>query len=289
LNLREYGKMTIRIVTDSTCDLPDEVIKNYGITVVPLYINVGEQGFLDGVELTRERFYAQLPGWDPPPTTATPSPESFQEVYQQLADGGASEILSIHISIALSATVDVARVAAENTSVVPVTVFDSRQLSLGTGFLVERAALEAEQGKSMNEIIEILDDQIARTHVFAALDTLEFLRRSGRMNGAVAGIGSLLQIKPLLKMYEGEPTSERVRTSNGASKRLLELLDERKPFERIALVHTHADEKARALLGEVQAELPEGEIPSVDITPVIGAHIGPGAVGFTVITAKLNV
>ncbi|MGD2162508.1 MAG: DegV family protein [Anaerolineales bacterium] len=278
--------MTIRIVTDSTCDLPDEVIEKYGITVVPLYINVGEEGYLDGVELTREQFYQRLPDWDPPPTTATPSPDSFIDAYKKLKNEGASEVLSIHISISLSATVDVARVAAEKTKSIPVTVLDSRQLSLGTGFLVERAAQAAEEGKSMAEILEILEDQIARTHVFAALETLEFLRRSGRMNGAVAGIGSLLQIKPLLKMYEGDPTSERVRTSNGASKRLLELLEEKKPFERIALVHTHADEKARTLLEQVQADLPEGDIPSVDITPVIGAHIGPGAVGFTVISSK---
>lgn len=278
--------MTIRIVTDSTCDLPDETIKRHGITVVPLYINVGEDGYLDGVELTREQFYARLPDWDPPPTTATPSPDSFVDTFKRIADEGATQILSIHISISLSATVDVARVAAEQFSEIPVTVFDSRQLSLGTGFLVERAAQAAAEGKSMDEILEILNDQIARTHVFAALETLEFLRRSGRMNGAVAGIGSLLQIKPLLKMYEGDPTSERVRTSNGASKRLLELLEERKPFERIALVHTHADEKARALLEQVSAKLPEGKIPSVDITPVIGAHIGPGAIGFTVISAK---
>lgn len=278
--------MTIRIVTDSTCDLPDETIKRHGITVVPLYINVGEDGYLDGVELTREQFYARLPDWDPPPTTATPSPDSFVDTFKRIADEGATQILSIHISISLSATVDVARVAAEQFSEIPVTVFDSRQLSLGTGFLVERAAQAAAEGKSMDEILEILNDQIARTHVFAALETLEFLRRSGRMNGAVAGIGSLLQIKPLLKMYEGDPTSERVRTSNGASKRLLELLEERKPFERIALVHTHADERARALLEQVSAKLPEGKIPSVDITPVIGAHIGPGAIGFTVISAK---
>ncbi len=278
--------MTIRIVTDSTCDLPDEIIKKYGITVVPLYINVGEKGYLDGIELTRMQFYERLPDWDPPPTTATPSPESFMDAYMRLADEGASEVLSIHISISLSATVDVARVAADRVTAVPVTVLDSRQLSLGTGFLVERAAQAAAEGKSMDKILEILDDQVSRTHVFAALETLEFLRRSGRMNGAVAGIGSLLQIKPLLKMYEGDPTSERVRTSNGASKRLLELLEEKKPFERIALVHTHADEKARALLEQVNAKLPEGKITSVDITPVIGAHIGPGAIGFTVISAK---
>jgi DegV family protein with EDD domain len=283
----KQNQMTIRIVTDSTCDLPQDVIEEFGITVVPLYINIDDRGYLDGVDLTREQFYQQLPDRDPPPTTATPSSESFIQTYKRLAREGASEILSIHISVSLSATVDVARAAAEQVGSIPVTVFDSRQLSLGTGFLVERAAISASNGKSMQEILEILEDQISRTHVFAALETLEFLRRSGRLNGAIAGIGSLLQIKPLLKMYDGAPTSERVRTSNGATKRLHELLEDKEPIERIALVHTHADEKARALLEHVRAKLPE-DIPSVDITPVIGAHIGPGAVGFTVITAGRN-
>jgi DegV family protein with EDD domain len=161
-----------------------------------------------------------------------------------------------------------------------VTVFDSRQLSLGTGFLVQTAAKAAAEGRSMDEILALLDEQISRTHVFAALDTLEYLRRSGRMSWAVAGLGSLLQVKPLLKMYDGDPTSERVRTTNGATERLIELLSELAPFERVALIHTHATDRAEALRERVLQLLPAGDIPSVDITPVIGAHIGPGAVGF---------
>jgi len=167
-----------------------------------------------------------------------------------------------------------------------VTVLDSRQLSLGTGFLVETAAKAAAEGRSMGEILAILEEQISRTHVFAALDTMEFLRRSGRISGLVAGFGSLLQVKPLLRMYEGEPTSERVRTTNGAFDRLESLLLERSPFERIALVHTHAGEQAELLRQRVEHLLPEGELTSVDITPVIGAHIGPGAVGFACISAR---
>lgn len=138
----------------------------------------------------------------------------------------------------------------------------------------------------MPESLELLEVQLVCTHVFAALDTLEFLCRSGRVNGSVGGIVTLLQIKQLLKIYDREPSSERVRITNGVNRRLLELLEEKKLFERIALVHANTDEKARALLEQVQAELPEREITSVDITPVIGAHIGPGAIGFTVISAK---
>lgn len=145
--------MSIRVVTDSTCDLPESVVAEYGITVVPLYINLGSQGYLDGVELSRQEFYDRLPDYDPAPTTATPGPQMFCEAYERLAEEGATEILSIHISISLSATVDVARVAARETKAVPVTVFDSRQLSLGTGFLVVAAAQAAAEGRSMDDIV----------------------------------------------------------------------------------------------------------------------------------------
>jgi DegV family protein with EDD domain len=272
--------MTIRIVTDSTCDLPESVIAAHNIIVIPLYINVGERGYLDGVELSRQEFYTQLPEYSPYPTTATPGAEVFQRTYEFLAAEGATEILSIHISISLSSTVEVARAAGRNTTVVPVTVFDSRQLSLGTGFLVEKAAIAAEEGKSMAEILEILEGQISRTHVFAALDTLEYLRRSGRMNGRVASLGNLLQVKPLLNMYNGKPTADRVRTRERATRRLVEMLSMLGPLERVALVHTHAQEQVDILRQKARHLLPERDLWSVDITPVIGAHIGPGAAGF---------
>jgi DegV family protein with EDD domain len=278
--------MTIRIVTDSTCDLPEATVAEYGITVVPLYINFGDQSYLDGVELSRQEFYERLPDYETPPTTAVPGPEVFRQTYERLADEGATEILSIHISISLSTMVDVARLGAKETDAVPVTVFDSRQLSLGTGFLVQTAAKAAAEGRSMDEIIPLLEEQISRTHVFAALDTLEFLRRSGRMNRVMAGLGTVLQIKPLLKMYDGNPTAERVRTRKRAIERVISLLSDLVPLEQVALVHTHAPDRAEDLRQRVQHLLPEGEVPSVDITPVIGAHIGPGAVGFACVTAR---
>jgi DegV family protein with EDD domain len=277
--------MSIQIVTDSTCDLPEAVVAQYGITVIPAYINVGGQSYLDGVELSRQEFYERLPDYESLPTTAVPGPEVFRQAYERLADEGATEVLSIHISISLSAILNSARLAVKETRQVPVTVLDSRQLSLGIGFLVETAAKAATGGRSMGEIIALLEDQILRTHVFAALDTLEFLRRSGRMNRVVAGLGSVLQIKPILKMYDGNPTSERVRTRRRAIERLISLLSGLVPLERVALVHTHAPDRAEDLRQRVRHLLPEGEIPSVDITPVIGAHIGPGAVGFACVAA----
>ena len=132
--------MTVRVITDSTCDLPVSVVHELGIQVVPLYIHVDGQDYLDGIDMTREQFYARLPKFKEHPRTAVPSMIKFRSMYEAMAEEGATEVLSIHISKTLSAVVDVARSAADETTGVPVTVLDSRQLSLGTGFLVQTAA-----------------------------------------------------------------------------------------------------------------------------------------------------
>jgi DegV family protein with EDD domain len=278
--------MTIRIVTDSTCDLPAELIQKHNVTIIPMYINIGSHEYRDGIDMTRQEFYARLPDFKPLPTTAAPSPDVFRQTYERLAAEGATAILSIHISVKLSAVVNIATQAAKETMAVPVTVFDSRQLSLGTGFEVLSAAQAAADGHSMQEIITMLEEQISRTHVFAALDTLEFLRRSGRMHFALSFLGTLLQIKPFLKMYEGNPTAERIRTRNGAVKRLVELLSQVTPLEKVALLHSQAAGRAQALLEEVRHLLPDGNIMVEEITPVLGAHIGPGVIGFACISKK---
>ncbi len=279
--------MSIRIVTDSTCDLPAEIISRYGIHVVPLYINTGRQGYLDGIDITREEFYERLPFFPEHPTTAVPSIERFRAAYNTLADEGATEILSIHISIALSGVMDIARVAAQKTSSVPVTVIDSQQLSLGTGFLVLTAAEMAATGSTVSEIQVAIQSQIQRSHVFAALETLEYLKRSGRMNKYVASFASLLQIKPILTMFNGKPGTERVLTRNRALKRLIEMLTALGRLERVAIVHTHASfDRLAELRTLASALLPGGDILTQDITPVIGSHIGPGALGFAIVRAS---
>jgi DegV family protein with EDD domain len=279
--------MSIRIVTDSTCDLPAELVRANNITVVPMYINVGAEAFRDGIDITRQQFYEQLPAFKHHPTPAAPSPGLFRQVYEQLAAEGATEILSIHIAVKLSAVVDMAAQGAKETTTIPVTVLDSRQLSMGTGFQVLAAAQAAAAGRSMPEIVAMLEDQISRTRTFAALDTLEFLRRSGRMNFALAFLGSLLHIKPFLKMYNGNPTAERVRTRGKAMNRLIELLEQAAPLEQAAILHSHATDRAEALKKQVQHLLPVGELIFEEITPVLGAHIGPGVVGFSVISKKV--
>jgi DegV family protein with EDD domain len=262
------------------------VITRYNIHVIPLYINIGQESYLDGVDMNREQFYTRLPSFPHHPTTAVPSTQRFHAAYQAAADGGATEIISIHISKALSAVVDVAHLAAQETTAAVVNVFDSSQLSLGTGFLVETAGRLAAAGKSAVEILSALTSQVKRSHVFAALDTVEFLRRSGRMNRYVAGLAGLLQIKPILTMHDGQPGSERVRTRERALGRVVEMLEALGPLERVAIVHTHAlPERIAALRERAKSLLPTGHIPVEDITPVIGAHIGPGALGFAAVRA----
>lgn len=276
--------MTVRVLTDSTCDLPAEVVTALGITIVPLYVQVEGQDYLDGIDMTREEFYRRLPAFREHPKTAVPSPQKFRALYDSLAEQGADEILSIHISSSLSAAMNVAQTAAGETTSASVTVLDSRQLSLGTGFLVAAAARLAQAGKSVSAILPALEAQIRRTHVFAALDTLQFLKRSGRMNAVMSTLGELLQIKPLLKMYDGVSSAERVRTRTQAVQRLVELLREHAPYEQVALLHSAAQERAHALLDEVRPLLPSGEVWMETINPVLGAHIGPGVIGFACVS-----
>ena len=278
--------MDIRIVTDSTCDLPNTVVKENGITVIPVYINQGDTSYLDGVNLTREEFYRLLPTFHPAPSTATPSMEIFTQTWIKLADAGAQAILSIHISEKLSATVNAARVAAEQFTRIPVTVLDSRQLSLGMGFIVERAAQLVKLGYRMEEILASLADLMERTYVFASLKTLEYLRRSGCMNFAVARFGELLQIKPLLHMHQGNPVAHRIRTQRKATEKMMEWLNEYAPLERLAIVHAGVQHEAEEMLQRIQHLLPGMEIPIVQITPVLGAHLGVGALGFACISKE---
>ncbi len=277
----------IRIAVDSSCDLPPEFVARYGLTIIPMYINVGKKSYLDGVDLTHEQFYEGLPHFDSHPTTSVPGPGQLVQEYERLADAGATAIVSIHIGSALSAMVGVARLAAQETQKVPVAVFDSGQLTLGTGLLALTAARAATEGRPLDEILALLEDQAARTYCIAALDTLEYLRRSGRLSRFQSSLGAALQIKPVLKMHAGDFQMERVRTRNGASSRVMELLTPLAPFETLALVHTHAPDKAEHLRHQAAGLFPSEEEPMVaEVTPLIGTHIGPGASGFVAVQAR---
>lgn len=276
--------MPVRIVTDSTCDLPPEVVAEHEIAVVPLYVNFGSESFRDGADLTRDQFYARLPGSHPSPTTSAPGTDAFVEVSQRLIAEGATGIVSIHIGSSLSNVFNVAQMAAPSITAVPVRVIDGGQITLGTGFLAVHAARLAASGASPDEIVTAVKAMTERTYSYAALDTLEYLRRGGRVNLIMFSVGTLLKMKPMLKMHLGKVVTDRARTSSGAIDRLIQLALQLGPLESVALVHAATPERLELLRQQVQARLPGVPIRMVgEVAPVIGAHVGPGAVGLVCI------
>jgi DegV family protein with EDD domain len=278
--------MTVRIVTDSTSDLPTEIAAELGITVIPDYINAGGRGYLDGVDLSRQQFYEQLPVWTTPPTTSAPGEETFSACYERLVHEGASAIISMHPLDKLSNLANVARLGAAHISAVPVQVVPGNFFSLAGGFVAMAAARAANAGCSLSEVLKIIEDKAARIHIFAGLDTLEFLRRSGRVSHFGAILGTWLKIFPILKLHLDVIDMEPVRTKARVMGRLLQLVEELGPLEELGLVHTHAPERLAQLREQASPLFPPGKaILSVDITPVIGTHIGPGAVGLVAVKA----
>ncbi len=276
--------MNIKIVTDSSCDLPQSVIDKYDISVVPLYINFPDQSLLDGVEISRKTFYERLPQTIPPPTTSAPAIGSFAKKYQELIEKGAEAVLSIHISSVLSGTVNVASLAAESLQNALVKTFDAGQLSIGTGLVVEAAAKAAAAGKNLEDIMDEIKNLAARTYTFAAVDTLKYLQRSGRISHITSSLGSLLQIKPILQMSQGKVKMGVSRTINGSVKQLLSILKNLGNLEQLNLVHSNSPERAQMLYEEAKEYFPNGKEPFVvDITPVLGAHVGPGIFGFVAV------
>lgn len=272
--------MSIRIVTDSTCDLPADVVREHQITVVPCFVNFGDQSLLDGIEISRQEFYERLPDADPPPTTSAPGLGTFAQTYRRLALEGATGIVSVHIAGSLSNVVNVARVAAQAALGVPIRVVDGGQITLGTGLLAVAAAEAAASGASLDDVTTLVQEHSQRMFSFAALNTLTFLQRSGRVSRFASGLGAMLQVKPILKMHSGVIEVERVRTRQRAEQRLLELAGHVGSLERIAFVHTHALERAEDLRRHAARMSPIGKpIWFGEVTPVIGAHVGPGAVG----------
>lgn len=281
--------MTIRIVTDSTSDIPFETATEYGITIVPVYVNIGDDSYLDGIELSRSEFYRKLPQYPSPPTTAAPSPGAFTETYNKLAEEGVTHILSVHVASSLSGLLNAARLGSQATDAVEVTLFDSQQLTMGLGLQVIIAAEAATEGYSVPEIVDLLNERVERTYVLGLLDTLEYLRRSGRVNWAEFGIGTLLRIKPILQVHMGNVEMlEKIRTSKRALNRFLELASEFGPMEKLALLYINAtQEEIKTFRQQTQFLVPEGTTPlAVELTPAIGAHIGPGGLGIACVTVN---
>jgi len=277
--------MPIKIVTDSTSDVPPADAQEYGINVVPCYINIENKSYLDGLELSRAEFYEKLPNYPNLPKTASPNAAAFEEAYRQAEAGGATHVISIHVSSAWSSVVDTARLAADAIRSVPVTVVDSGSVTLGLGFLAMAAARAAAAGKSAAEIVNLLKERARRTILFAGLDTVEYLRRSGRASRIQAGLSTFLHIFPVLRVYQGGVDMERIRTHARVDERLVEMAREWAPLEELAVVHTHCLEKAQAVRERLRSLLPNGNIWINEATPAIGTHVGPNGIGLVCVQA----
>jgi DegV family protein with EDD domain len=272
--------VTVAVVVDSTSDIPPHLREELGIAVVPLTILFGKEAYLDGVEMSTEEFYNRLVKDPVHPSTSQPSPGAFAETYQQLAkdhDG----IISIHLSGKLSGTVRSAEQAREMVPDVPIRVIDSGSVSMGFGFLGIEAAKLARAGKSLDEIAAHIESLVPNIRLWAVLDTLEYLRRGGRIGRAGAFLGTLLNVKPLIQIKGEVLPSERVRTHKKAIARMVELASAEAPYKYLAVLHSRAQQYAEELADQLGAIHPRAEIIVAELTGVIGVHGGPGVVGVT--------
>lgn len=277
--------MTVKIITDSSCDIAPGVKENLNIDVIPLFINIGDQSFIDGETITREEFYQNLTSYETYPKTAAPSPATFIERYQHAADEGFTEIISIHVSSKLSGTINSARIGAKEFSQIPVHVIDSQNLSAGAGFVVTQAAKASKDGKSIEEILEMLEDLLPRVYTFAIIDNLDHLKHSGRMAQIITTLSSMLKIRIMLKMGRGRPGAEQFRTLKKGLVRLEELVEKLSPYTDFHFVHTNADATLQQLIDTVEHLLdPKIQPQTLIVNPVLGSHLGPTAFGFSCVT-----
>lgn len=269
----------IRIVTDSSCDLPADLVDAHGVTVVPLTIRFGDREYVDGHDLTPDGFWSEMARSSTLPETSAPSAGAFSDACEELTASGASGIVIITLSGQLSGTYQAAVIAARRLAI-PVKVLDSRSVSMGLGLQVLAACRAAGDGADLDRVVSEAVDARDGSHLIAALDTLEFLKRGGRIGGAQALIGSLLDVKPLIAIEDGVVNAAgRVRTRSKAKLALVSHVRDRADrITDVAVLHGGASD-IDSLMEAIDAVLP-GSTPLVSrLGPVVGTHAGPGAIG----------
>lgn len=269
----------VRVITDSTADIPDELVSRLGITVVPSYVLFGTVTYRDGVELPRQQFYEKLVSSRDLPTTAAPPPAVYQEAYRQLAEDD-QEMVSIHLASRYSGIYNSASVAARDVTGARIAVIDSEQVTMGYGWMVVAAAEAAQRGASYEEIVALVESMKPRTRVLAALGTLEYLHRGGRVDWIRAMIGTLLRIKPIIEVRASEINLvERARTLGRSLERLLALVMDLGPLEHAIVLHTNAPDLASDVADRLQRLYPNWQRLIGQAGVTIASHAGPGAVG----------
>jgi DegV family protein with EDD domain len=271
--------MTVRVVTDSACDLPDALVESLGIVVVPLTIRFGTDELVDRRDFTPAEFWARCHASPVLPQTAAPPSGAFEAAYRQLAAAGADAIVTVSLSGELSATMQSATVAAAAVSdVVPVEVVDSRSVTLGLGMIAVAAARAAGAGGSLADVSALARDVADRTRIVGTLDTLENLKKGGRIGGARALLASVLSIKPVIEVRDGRvEEAGRQRTRAKAFAHLADTVKQAEPLDTLAVTHGDAHDVDKLL--DLLRPLHKGEIVVGQIGAVIGTHAGPGVVG----------
>jgi DegV family protein with EDD domain len=280
----------VAIVTDSASDLTAAEAAANGIRIVPLYVRFGDEEFRAGVDLSTDQFWTRMVAPDAPfPTTAAASPGDFKEAFEEELANGADAIVCVNVGGKLSATVKSAELAAQQLAGAEIHVVDSDSASMGVGLLALLGAELAADGIPAAEVAATLRGRVGDVDLYVGLDTLEYVRKGGRMSPARAAIGTVLSIKPIITVTDGEvEAADRVRTRAKARERVIDLLTSR-PVERIAILHTPpADD--RAFGEEVLGRLPGGVDPAhasrAVVGPSVGPHIGPGCLGGVVLLAR---
>ncbi len=279
--------MAVKIVTDSTGDIPSELADRYDITVVPATVRFGTETYHDGVDLTADELYRRLTAGGELPTTSQPSIGEFLEVYERVGQD-ADGIVSIHVSAKLSGTYNSAMQASDQASVdCPIDVVDTEQASMAIGLPVLAAAKAAKEGAGMDEVGAIVDSAVQRSNCIALLGTLEFLQKGGRIGKAQALVGTILRIHPMIVLSEGEVLPmAKPRTWRKGLQELKKAYSQHGRMEALSVIYSTERDEAEELASELSGQLPEGVEPIVArFGPALGTYVGPKAIGLAFITA----
>jgi len=276
----------IKIVTDSTADIPPHIAAGLGIRVIPCQVHFGTSTYRDGVDLTRVEFYARLKQAPPFPQTSPPPVGVFAETYRQVA-AEADHIISVHLASNLSALYGVAHLAMEMVPEISITLIDSRQVSMGAGWLAIAAARAVREGKTLDQVLEAVQDMIPRLRLVAVIQDLQYLRRSGRVGWASSLLGTMLQIKPLIVVQDGNINlAEKIRTRARSLDRLIGCVLSYQPLEELAILHVDAFQMAQQIADRLSSHFPGFPLLVADAGITVGSHAGPGAVGAACVLAR---
>ena len=275
--------MTVKVVVDSTSDIPAQLAKEWDITIVPTYVVFGGKSYRDRLDISEDEVYTKLDHDSVFPTTSVPSPQDFADVYNKLADE-TDEIISIHLTSKESGVYNSALLGRELVKKkCHIEVIDSLTVAMSCGILAIAAAKEAKAGASLEKVAEVVRESIPRMHLLMVLDTLKYVVRGGRVSKGYGLLGSVLRIKPLLTMRDGKLMLAGVaRTRAKAIKRLYDFVEGFPQVSEVAVSYTTSKEEAEALAEQIKANFPDIPLYFTRVGPVLGTHAGPGAMGVAV-------